>query len=63
VKPRGIAKTHRAFQIVDTPESSETIINTGLPGTQGLTNRTVVGRDTYFPITAESQTLSPPPPT
>jgi hypothetical protein len=34
VKPRGIAKHCCPFQIVDTPESSETILNTGLVGAQ-----------------------------
>jgi hypothetical protein len=47
VKPESIAKPYRPFQIVDTPESSETILNTVLVGTQQPTNRTVVLQDTY----------------
>jgi hypothetical protein len=34
VKPESIAKPYHPLQIVDTPESSETILNTGLVGTQ-----------------------------
>jgi hypothetical protein len=34
VKPGSIAKPYHPLQIVDTPESSETILNTGLGGTQ-----------------------------
>jgi hypothetical protein len=37
-----IAKLYRLFQIVDTPESSEAILNTVLVGTPQQTNRTVV---------------------
>jgi hypothetical protein len=34
VKPGSTARPHRPFQIVDTTESSETILNNGLVGPQ-----------------------------
>jgi hypothetical protein len=40
--PQSIAKPYRLFQIVDTPESSETVLNTVLVGTPQQTNPTVV---------------------
>jgi len=39
---QSIAKPYRLFQIVDAPESSETVLNTVLVGTPQQTNRTVV---------------------
>jgi hypothetical protein len=46
--PQSIAKPYRLFQIVDTPESSETVLNTALVGTPQQPNRTVVGQHTYL---------------
>jgi hypothetical protein len=40
--PQSIAKPYRLFQIVDTPESSGTILNPVLVGPPQQTNRTVV---------------------
>jgi len=49
MKPESIAKPRRLFQIVDTPESSETPLNTVRSAIPQQTNRTVVGHDAYFP--------------
>jgi len=42
VETRKHRKTYHPLQIVDTPNPQETILNTGLGGTQLATNRTVV---------------------
>jgi hypothetical protein len=45
--PQSIVKPYRLFQIVDTPESSETVLNPVLVGPPQQTNRTVVAQYTY----------------
>jgi hypothetical protein len=42
-------KTDQPFQIVDTPECAETILNTALTASPKQTNGTLVGHDTYHP--------------
>jgi hypothetical protein len=42
LKPGSIAKPYQPIQIVDTPESSETILNTALTALLEQTNRTLV---------------------
>jgi hypothetical protein len=42
LKPRSIAKPYQPIQIVDTPKSSETILNTALTALHKQTNRTLV---------------------
>jgi hypothetical protein len=42
LKPGSIAKPYQPIQIVDTPESSETILNTALTALPKQTNRTLV---------------------
>jgi hypothetical protein len=45
-----IAKLYRLFQIVDTPESSEAMLNTVLVGAPQQTNRTVVKLSPHYPL-------------
>jgi kynureninase len=48
LKPGSIAKPYQPIQIVDTPESSETILNTALTALLEQTNRTLVAGPTKF---------------
>jgi len=50
LKPESSVKACRLFQIVDTPESSETPLNTLRCATPHKTNRTVVIMSPYFHV-------------
>jgi hypothetical protein len=53
LKPESSVKPCRLFQIVDTPESSETPLNTVRCDTPQKTNRTVVIMSPYSPDSPE----------
>jgi hypothetical protein len=59
--PQSIAKPYRLFQIVDPPESSETVLNTVLVGTPQQTNRTVVMLSPHYPRNLRSAWYGPRP--